>query len=146
MKYAYKFEHKHLVEIDKSGEKIYSTNLLGFFSSEEKCKELIPEYLKQPGFIDYPDGFIIEKIEADVDEYNEIAREFESSVFYLSHEWYDGEFDHISHLGYYSTNEIAKKAQIRYHLDPKYIKHLDGFCIDDYKIDEKWWTEGFFTY
>ncbi len=144
MKYAYKFEHKRLMEVNKeTGEKIYNTKLLGFFQSEEECKQLILEYLKQPGFIDCPNDFIVEKVEADVNEFNDIPGEFESSVFYLAHEWYDGEFDYVTDLGYYSTEELAKKAQIRYQLDTNFIEHPEGFCISKYIIGECEWKEGF---
>lgn len=147
MKFAYKLEHKRTVEIDdKTGEIISSTILLGFFSSEERCKEIIPQYLEQPGFKDYHNGFIVKRAEADVDDFNEIAGEFETSVFYLSHEYYDGEFDHISNLGYYSTKFLAEKAQIKYQVEPDLIGYQDGFCITEYEIDESEWKEGFFTY
>ena len=147
MKFAYKLEHKRTVEIDdKTGEIISCTILLGFFSSEERCKEIIPQYLEQPGFKDYPNDFVIKRVEADVDDFNEIAGEFESSVFYLSHEYYDGEFDHISDLGYYSTQLLAEKAQIKYQVEPDLIGYPDGFCITEYEIDESEWKEGFFTY
>lgn len=144
MKFVYKFEHKRVVEVDnETGEKIHNTKLLGFFQSEDECKKLISEYLKQPGFMDCPDDFVIEKIEADINDFNDIAGEFELSVFHLTHEWYDGEFDYVSDLGSYSTEECAKKAQIRYQLDPDYIEHPDGFCISECIIGEREWTEGF---
>ena len=144
MKYAYKFEHKRIIEVSKeNGEKIYNTKLLGFFQSEEKCKELIPEYLKQPGFRDHPDDFVIEEVEADVNDFNDVPGEFKSSVFHLTHEWYDGEFDYVTDLGSYSAEELARKAKIEYQLDPDYIDHPDGFCISKYIIGEHEWAEGF---
>ncbi|MPM62378.1 hypothetical protein SDC9_109249 [bioreactor metagenome] len=147
MKYIYKLEHKRIVEIDdKTGEIIHSTILIGFFSSKGRCEEIILQYLEQPGFKDYPDDFIIKRITADVDDFNKIAGEFISSVFYLSHEYYDGVYDHISNLGYYSTKLLAEKAQIRYLIEPDFIEHSDGFCISEYEIGEGEWKEGFFTY
>ena len=147
MKFVYKLEHKRIAEInDDTGEKIPCTKLLGFFPSEEKCKEIIPLYLDQPGFRDYPDDFIIEKIEADVDDYNGTAGEFNASVFYLSHEYYDGVYDHISHPGYYSTQKLAEQAQQRYQLEPEFIAYPDGFCIAEYKIGKREWKEGFFAF
>lgn len=144
MRFAYKFEHKRLVEVDnETEEKTYNTKLLGFFKSEENCQELIPEYIKKPGFCDYPNDFFIEKIEANINDFNDIAGSFESSVFYLTHEWYDGEFDYVSDLGSYSTEELAIKAQVRYQLDPSFFEHPDGFCISEYVIGENEWTEGF---
>jgi len=146
MKYGYKLEHKKFVELDEDNEKVFNTKSLGFFSSEEKCKDVIPKYLEQPGFKDHPNGFVIEKVEADIDDFNEVAGDFKSSVFYLSHEWYDGEYDHVSRLGYYSTQQKAEKAQALYSLEPEFIDHPDGFCIDEYALNERGWTEGFFTY
>ncbi len=146
MKCAYKLQHKRFIETDSEGDKICDTNLLGFFSSEENYKTAIAFYLKLPGFKDFPDDFVVEKVEADVDDYNENVGEFASSVFYLSHEWYDDEYDYVSCLGYYSSMKNAEKSQALYQLEPEYIAHPEGFCIDEYKIDEREWTEGFFTY
>ena len=147
MRYVYKFEHKRVIEIDReTGEKIYDTKLLGFFRSRKACKDLILVYLKQPGFKDYPDDFIITRKEADVNDYNDKPGEFGLSVFYLCHEWYDGEYDILSDLGVYSTEELAKKAQSEYMKDPDLVDHPDGFGIDEYTIGERQWTEGFFTY
>ena len=147
MRFAYKFVHKHTVEIEPAtGESIHSTCLLGFFSSEIKCKEAIPYYLKQPGFKDYPDDFVIEEVEADIDDFNDNGGEFESIVFYLSHEYYDGEYDYVTDLGYYSSRQLAEKALIKYQADSDLAKHPDGFCINECKIDKREWLEGFFTY
>lgn len=147
MKFVYKLEHKRLVEVeDKTREKIHDTKSLGFFKSEEECNEIISLYLDQPGFKDYPDSFFVEKIEADINDFNDISGEFGSSFFQLWHEWYDGEYDHISNLGYYSTKELAEKALINYQLDPEFIDHPDSFDICECEIGLRGWTEGFFTY
>lgn len=147
MRYIYKLTHRKLVETGvETSEKIYDTKLLGFFSSRKKCKEIIPLYLEQPGFKDYPDDFCIEKIEADVDEYNEIPGEFGDYVFFVSHEWYDGEYDYISNLGYYSTLGKAEEAKEMYKRAPELIDYPDGFCIDAYKINKREWKEGFFSW
>lgn len=146
MKTAYKLEHKRVIDDDFNVDEVYETKLLGFFSSEEKCRKAICNYLEQPGFKDYPEDFVIEKVEANIDDFNDIAGDFNSSIFYLAHEWYDGEYDHISHLGYYSSIEKATRAKLLYLLEPEYKKFPDGFSIDEYTINKCEWQDGFFTY
>ena len=85
----------------------------------------------------------MEKIEADVNDFNDIPGEFSTHVYYLTHEWYDGEYDHVSYLGCYSSQENAEIAQAQYRSDPDLIDHPDGFVIDEYEIDKMEWTEGF---
>lgn len=147
MKLVYKLEHKRTIEIDENtGEKISTTKLLGFFSSEKKCNDIILQYLLQPGFKEFPNDFNIEQINANIDKYNDIPDDFNMTVFYLSHEYYDGSFDYISDLGYYSKKTLARKAQEKYQLEPEFAEHPDGFCVSEYKIDEGEWKEGFFVY
>lgn len=144
MNFLYELTHRRLVALIKeTDEKVNNTKLLGFFSSEEKCREVISLYLEQPGFKDFPESFIITKVEADINDFNDIAGKFKNSVYYLSHEWYDGEYDIVSVLGYYSTFEKAQKAEMQYRLEPELQNHQNGFVIDEYKIDEMEWKEGF---
>lgn len=144
MKYVYELNHQRLVEvIEDTGEKVTETKLLGFYSSKEKCEEVILYYLKQPGFKDFPDDFVITQVEADLNDFNDISGEFNDVVYYLTHEWYDGVYDNVSYLGHYSTYEKAEIAERQYRLDPDLIDHQDGFVIDAYEIDKMKWTEGF---
>ncbi len=143
---VYMLTHRRIVEVDiQTGEKIYSTCLLGFFSTKTKCEEMIKHYLKQPGFIDYPNDFVIETVEAN-GGFENTPNQFDKTVFFLSHEWYDGSYDHVSYLGYYSTRELAEKALEQYKKDPEFIDRLDEFCIDAYEIDKGWWMESFFKW
>jgi len=66
------------------------------------------------------------------------------SVFYLAHEWYDGEYDYITDIAVYSTLEKAEKALKRLKRHKKFKDHPEGFGIDEYEIDKDHWTEGFF--
>jgi len=45
--------------------------LLGIFSTEDLAKLSIQEYLRLPGFIDYPDGFTISKYEINEPHWKE---------------------------------------------------------------------------
>lgn len=147
MKNIYKLTHKRLVTFDvENGQEICDTKMLGFFSSSIKCKEAIEFYLQQPGFRDYPERFFVEEIVADVNDFNDTSGEFFAYVYYLTHEWYDGEYDHVSCLGYYSTLQRAEEAEKKYRLDPELIEYQDGFEIDEYEIDEMEWKEGFFIW
>lgn len=148
MNFAYKLEHKRLLEIDSDGDRVCATKLLGFFSSEEKCRAVVSDYLKLPGFKDYPDDFVTEKVSADIDDYNYNIGDFGSSVFYLEHEWYDGEYDYVTGLGYYSSMKAAENATALYRLETEFSEHPDGFAVGEFKIDkrESGWEEGFSTY
>ena len=67
-------------------------------------------------------------------------------MFYLAHEYFAGEYDNVSDLGYYSTYENAEKSLSEYRENPEFINYPDGFSIDEYEIDKPEWTEGFFTF
>lgn len=146
MNKAYMLVHKRLIESDPDGENAYSTILLGFFSSELKVKDAIGFYLNKAGFKDFPDDFKIKTVYADVDDFNSAAGDFADSVFYLAHEYSDGEYDRVSDLGFYSSSENAEKALIKYKAEDEYKKYPDGFSVDEYRIDETEWNEGFFVY
>jgi hypothetical protein len=147
MKTVYMLMHKRISEVNENPEEnAYETKLLGFFALEEQCKELIPHYLEQPGFKNYPEDFSIEEIEANVDDYNETPGEFEKSVFYLYHEYYDGTYDYLSQLGYYADEDSAQKALSLYQLEPEYLEYPDGFCIYEYEIGKSEWNEGFVSW
>lgn len=64
----------------------------------------------------------------------------------MSHEWYDGEFDYVNHLGYYSSMEKAEEAKEKYKMQEEFKDDLNGFGIDEYEIDVQEWLEGFFTW
>lgn len=146
MNKTYMLVHKRIVESHADGENIYSTMLLGFFSSKIKSKEAIQFYLNLPGYKDYPNDFKIKAVYADVDDFSSVVGNFNESVFHLSHEYSDGEYDYISDLGFYSSNEKAVAAMVRYKTKGCYIKYPQGFSIDEYRINDMEWTEGFFTY
>lgn len=67
-------------------------------------------------------------------------------VYFLSHEWYDGEYDHITDIAVYSTQQKAQKALLKFKHCLRFRKYPDGFNISEYIVDEDNWTEGFFTY
>ena len=69
MKFVYRLIHKRKVGISTDGEKVYSTICIGFFSSVKMAKTVIEDYKKILGFQDYPNDFILEKIELNYDDY-----------------------------------------------------------------------------
>ena len=147
MKKVYKLVHKRFIEFSAdTNEKVYCTKLLGFFSSKQKCRDIINCYLQKPGFKDFQNDFQEEIVHADTDDFNGSIGEFRGSVFYLAHEYFDGEYDNVSDLGYYSTYENAEKILSEYRENPEFINYPDGFSIDEYEIDKPEWTEGFFTF
>jgi ABC-type dipeptide/oligopeptide/nickel transport system permease subunit len=77
MRFVFMLQHDRFVEVDKeTGELLCDTKLLGFFSSEDKCREAISHYKQQPGFKDHLEGFTFKKVEADIDDYNDIPGTF----------------------------------------------------------------------
>lgn len=69
MKYVYYLTHSHIVDyID--GDPIKDTKTIGYYSTYEKAQDTAERYKGIIGFKDYPDGFSIEKIEIDFDDYN----------------------------------------------------------------------------
>lgn len=111
-----------------------------------KCQEAIDFYKTLPGFKDFPDNFCIDEITADEDFFNDEVGKFDTKVYFLCHEWYDGEYDYVSHLGYYSTIQKAEQAEERFKLEKEFLEHLEGFGIDEYFIDKLEWSEGFFSW
>lgn len=147
MQFVYELKHKNFKEIDEeTGEKIFDSKLLGFLSSQQKCEQAISFYLKLPGFKEVPEGFTIDEVEADIDEFNDIPGSFKRYVYYLAHEWYDGCYDYVSSLGYYSTRKKAEEGKIKYRCQPELMAHQDGFCIVAYEIDRLEWREGFVSW
>lgn len=70
MKYVYTLIHKRKVCKDKNDKWVHSTKEIGIYTTEKRAKDVIEIYKKLPGFRDYPDDFIIEKIELDFDDYD----------------------------------------------------------------------------
>lgn len=66
-------------------------------------------------------------------------------VYFLEHSYELNEHDVIRALGIYSTKEKAEKAMENYKKLPRFKDFLDGFNIDEYEINKKCWSEGFFT-
>lgn len=68
MKYVYKLEHSH-ISGSLGDEKLFDTKVIGYYSSRKKAEETMERYKYITGFKDYPDGFIIEKIEIDFNNF-----------------------------------------------------------------------------
>jgi hypothetical protein len=51
--------------------------------------------------------------------------------------------DHEKLVGIYSTRTNAEEAQARTAKLPGFLDYPDGFVIDEYKVDEDHWREGF---
>ena len=62
---VYQLYHKRRVMDD---ELVFTTVLIGFYSSQIKAEETIERYKKIQGFKDFPDDFITEEYEVDDDD------------------------------------------------------------------------------
>lgn len=117
--------------------------LIGFFSSIEKCNEVIERYKQLPGFNRSTCKFETTEYCFDVEETFQL-----SSVYYLQHEWEDDLYYHTTDIGVYLNRENAisemNKLICSDDVEDKYFRmYPDGFTIDNYKIDEENWIYGF---
>jgi hypothetical protein len=69
-----------------------------------------------------------------------------ASVFVLQHvhTQEDGVED-IKFIGVYSSREQAQAAVARLGRLPGFVDTLDGFHIDEYRVDQDHWAEGYVT-
>jgi hypothetical protein len=69
------------------------------------------------------------------------------NVFVLQHVHTFGEDDEdVKMIGVYSSRETAELAIKRLSFQPGFRKRPQGFCIDQYTIDQDCWVEGYITY
>lgn len=66
-------------------------------------------------------------------------------VFILQHVHVVGEREDVKLIGVYTTQKNANDAKNRSKKLPGFRKNLKGFSIDEYLVDEDYWTEGFIT-
>jgi homoserine kinase type II len=66
------------------------------------------------------------------------------SVFLVLHEYETcNGCDSAKLIGVYSSREKGEAAVLRLSTQPGFRDFLDGFAIDEYKIDEDNWQSGF---
>lgn len=65
MEYVYMLKHSRPVE-----EGVTDDKLIGFYSSMDKVNIVIERYKLIAGYKDYPDDFVVEKIEVDFDDFD----------------------------------------------------------------------------
>lgn len=68
------------------------------------------------------------------------------SAFLLEHSYEDGEYDIVTIIGVYSSEQKAKEAIEKFKNYSKFRAYPDRFNIDEYILDEDNWTEGFFIF
>lgn len=68
-----------------------------------------------------------------------------SKVFILQHVHVVDEREDVKLIGVYTTQKNANDAKNRSKKLPGFKKNLKGFSIDEYLVDEDYWTEGFIT-
>ncbi len=67
-------------------------------------------------------------------------------VYVLQHCYQLNEEDEVKFIGVYSSHDSAKAAVERLKNAPGFKDHpVECFYIDEYRIDEDNWVEGFFT-
>lgn len=145
MERVYLLTHSRFLFEEELSEQEEIKKFLGFFSSEQKCKDAVDHYLMQAGFEKYPGGFSVEEIFANIDEYNTIVGEFKKSVFFLIHEYFDGRYEYLTEIGCYENIELANAAKEIYKYDLDLKDYPEGFRIEEYFIDHMEWEEGFIT-
>ncbi len=69
------------------------------------------------------------------------------TVFLLEHSYEVDEIDNTKTIGIYSSKEKAKETIKRYIQLPGFKDYpTECFTIDEYKLDEDNWKEGFFKW
>jgi hypothetical protein len=66
-----------------------------------------------------------------------------TTVFVVQHEYEWCGHDEVKLIGVYSTRSDAEAAVARSCSQPGFRNWPDGFSIDEYKLGEDHWTEGF---
>jgi hypothetical protein len=69
-----------------------------------------------------------------------------ASVFVLQHvHSQDDGAEDVKFIGVYSSHEKAQEAVTRLARLPGFADDPDGFHIDEYRVDQDQWAEGFVT-
>ncbi|NLD49903.1 MAG: hypothetical protein GX660_22400 [Clostridiaceae bacterium] len=67
-------------------------------------------------------------------------------IYYLQHFYEIEDIEIVTNIAVYSSREKAEKALLKFRNHPKFANYPKCFNIDEYKIDEDNWKEGFITY
>jgi hypothetical protein len=69
-----------------------------------------------------------------------------SKVFVVQHaHTHDDDVEEIKFIGVYSTRENAQAAVARLSRQPGFADTPDGFHVDEYRVDQDQWAEGYAT-
>jgi hypothetical protein len=61
---------RHLHRVDDEDNDVFEGKIIGIFSSELKAREAIEFLSDKPGFVDYPEDFVIEDYKIDEVEWD----------------------------------------------------------------------------
>lgn len=136
---VYRLFHKRLIE-RYHNENIYSTLVIGYYSSLERAQTTLERYKSIHGFVNYPNDFYIQEVKVDDD--NTMMKPL-TSIISVYHEYDEGDYEVLTFVGVYSTYKKAKQKINDLLKKPKYKNHPDGFQVAKEKIDRDGWTEGF---
>lgn len=67
-------------------------------------------------------------------------------VYLLTHEYELDNCDRLKILGIYSERPLAEAAQAYFLTQPGFCDHPDGFAIQETRLNQNLWSEGFVTY
>lgn len=67
-------------------------------------------------------------------------------IYYVQHDFEQDGYDFVTEIGVFSTEEKAKEIVEKLKNHPKFETYKNGFSIQKYTIDDRKWTEGFFTF
>ena len=66
-----------------------------------------------------------------------------ASVFVVQHVHSRGDGEDVKLVGVYSSREMAEAAVARLGLQPGFCDSMDGFSVDEDRLDQDQWAEGF---
>lgn len=143
--YKYRLTHSYVVQDNQ-----YETKSIGFFNTRMDCQTAIDKLILQPGFSDYPDCFIVERMKVKGARRNDII----IGLYEVYHEKVlDASESIVNYFGVFAKLELAerkvkklkKKTKFKYAgcLDKEWKKDIEGFSIVKCVIGEIAWAEGF---
>lgn len=150
IKEVYRVKHSYKLEPDPDGDGwVYETKLIGYYLSLEEAKDIVEQYKCLEGFCDYPNDFMVDKIEIKCDDQEamRLVSEKRKIIYSLEHEYeivQNGEiYDMQTFFGIYISKQKAIKEMKRLQKTPEYQEHKEGFGVYEQPIGLSGWCEGF---
>ena len=133
----YRLFNIHQTEQDRKEDCRGDVKIIGYFRTPSDCRAAMEKLADKPGF-NLPDArFEIEKIRVRG------GNPGRDAVYSLTHESYDGVYDHVTRIGVYATRKKAVRTWLRVRKSRRFRRHPTGFSLLEERIGVVGWEEGF---